>query len=59
MKRRRHPLIPLVLWLAVALFASTAALATVIASMHASDAELDSAHLQGMELGQRMCGGLR
>lgn len=59
MKRRRHPLIPLVLWLAVALFASTGALAMVIASMHASEAELDSAHLQGMELGQRMCGGLR
>lgn len=59
MKRRRHPLIPLVLWLAVALFASTAALAMVIASMHATEAELDSAHLQGMELGQRMCGGLR
>lgn len=59
MRKRRHPLIPLVLWLAVALFASTAALAMVIASMHASEAELDSAHLQGMELGQRMCGGLR
>ncbi len=59
MKRRRHPLIPLVLWLAVALLASLAALVMVIASMHASKAELDSAHLQGMELGQRMCGGLR
>ena len=59
MKRRRHPLIPLVLWLAVALLASLAALVMVIASMRASEAELDSAHLQGMELGQRMCGGLR
>ena len=59
MRKRRHPLIPLVLWLAVGLLASLAALVMVIASMYASEAELDSAHLQGMELGQRMCGGLR
>ena len=59
MRKRRHPLIPLVLWLAGGLLASLAALVMVIASMHASEAELDSAHLKGMELGQRMCGGLR
>ena len=57
--KRRHPLIPLVIWLGVAVTALLLALAFVISQRDVADVQLDRAHMAGMELGQQMCLGFR
>ena len=57
--KRRHPLIPLVVWLGVAVTALLLALAFVISQRDVADVQLERAHLAGMELGQQMCLGFR
>lgn len=60
MKRRRnHPLIPIVVWLGVALACCLFALVLVLVRTADQDERLDRAHTAGMELGQQMCLGLR
>lgn len=59
LRKRKHPLIPLVVWLGVALACATLALAFVLAQVAGQDKQLESAHAAGMELGQQMCLGLR
>lgn len=57
--KRRHPLIPLVVWLGVAVTALLFALTFVISQRDVADVQLEHAHLAGMELGQQMCLGFR
>ena len=60
MKRRRnHPLIPIVVWLGVALACCLFALVLVLIRTAGQDEQLDRAHTAGMELGQQMCFGFR
>lgn len=59
LRKRKHPLIPLVVWLGVALACATSALAIALARVASQDEQLDGAHAAGMELGQQMCLGLR
>lgn len=58
-RKRKHPLIPLVVWLGVALAGAMSALAIVLSQVAGHDEQLDRAHAAGMELGQQMCLGLR
>lgn len=58
-RRRIHPLVPLVVWLGVALTCTVLALAIVLARSAQQDEQLDAAHLAGMELGQQMCLGFQ
>jgi len=58
-RRRNHPLIPIVVWLGVALACCLFALVLVLVRTAGQDEQLDRAHTAGMELGQQMCLGLR
>jgi len=58
-RRRKHPLIPLVVWLGVALACTMSSLAIVLSQVADQDEQLERAHAAGMELGQQMCLGLR
>lgn len=57
--KRRHPLVPLVIWLGVAVAALLFALVFVVSQRDVADVQLDRAHMAGMELGQQMCLGFR
>ena len=57
-RRRCHPMTALVVWLGVAVLGLLFALVLVVAQLP-TDAQLDRAHLAGMELGQQMCIGFK
>lgn len=54
MARRKHPLIPLVIWLVLALVFTLFALLIAIGTPP-SDEQLDRAHADGMAMGYQMC----
>ena len=54
MVRRKHPLVSLVLWLAVALVATLCALAFVVARQ-ATPPDLNAVFLDGLVQGNAMC----
>ena len=53
-RKRRHPLIELVIWLALSLLATLAALVWVVYQLPA-DAQLESTHMAGMRVGYGLC----
>lgn len=54
MGRRKHPLVPLVLWLAAALVAALSALAFVVARQ-TTPPDLNAVFLDGLVQGNAMC----
>lgn len=54
MARRKHPLVSLVLWLAVALMATLCALAVVVARQ-ATPPDFNAVFLDGLAQGSAMC----
>ncbi|MFC4922907.1 hypothetical protein [Delftia deserti] len=54
MARRKHPLVSLVLWLAVALMATLCALAFVVARQ-ATPPDLNAVFLDGLAQGSSLC----
>lgn len=53
-RKRKHPLIPLVLWLGVSLVASLMALVYVLGQLPSASL-LESTHSAGMQHGYAMC----
>lgn len=58
-RRRKHPLVPLVTWLAVALVCCLLALVVVLRMASEHGEQLDNAHRSGMVLGEALCNGFR
>ncbi|WOI47715.1 hypothetical protein [Acidovorax sp. BLS4] len=58
-RRRNHPLIQLVIWLAISLVCCLLALVAALSVASEHGDQLDNAHRAGMVLGQQLCQGFR